>query len=316
MKLCLKCNITKDIIEFSLRKGKSYSYCKSCKKEQDGKDYLIRKLGSKENFTKNKSSLICWQKEKRDNTENEDRLLGFPFDLKARDFILNNEKFSSEHRKFIERYEWLGNTGFNVKWVFTARHEGKLAGVVLMAEPNTYQFEKEYEAIIQRGACSSWAPKNLNSMLVMFSCRWMIKNTTKRIFVAYSDPMAGEIGTIYQACNFDYLGNTFGTRENYKLQTGKKVTGKYFTRTASMKKWAKSLGIIWQKTWLKSNGFQNRNAIPLDIRKKLDDYAKMEKKKAIKSKAEPKGKYVLLLKAHKREAIEKKWTGKPYPKRK
>jgi hypothetical protein len=33
----------------------------------------------------------------------------------------------------------------------------------------------------------------------------------KPIIVAYSDPAGGEVGTIYQACNFRYTGMTNGT---------------------------------------------------------------------------------------------------------
>src|SRR5690606_17585806 len=146
-----------------------------------------------------------------------------------------------------------------------------------------------------RGASASWAPKNLNSRLVMYACKWMVKNTSKRVFVAYSDQKAGEIGTIYQACNFDYLGNKFGNKSLYKLPNGKKVGGRYFTRTASMKKWAKELNISWQVDWTKENGYQNIKNIPDNVRKQLLDYAKQMKNKCGIFQEQYKGKYVLIL---------------------
>ena len=184
-----------------------------------------------------------------------------------------------------------------------------------MAEPNMYQFGKDLEALIQRGACASWTPKNLGSRLVMFSCRWMVENTTKRIFVAYSDPEAGEIGTIYQACNFDYLGNKFGSNKNYVLPNGKHVGPRTFTRTGSMKKWAKQLGIKWEEHWSKPNGFQDINAIPKDIYAKLKAVATETRNKCKVVTKKPKGKYVLLLKRNNRERLEKLWVARPYPKR-
>lgn len=275
----------------------------------------LRPMWAIDNIKKGNRSDICWQKLQRDRLNEEDKQLGFRFDLKASQFDLQRESLTSEHTSFIQRYEWLGTIGFGVRQVFTARFEGKLAGVVMIAEPNGYQFDRSLEALIQRGACSSWAPKNLNSRLVMFACKWMVENTTKRIFVAYSDPDAGEIGTIYQACNFDYLGQNYGSSEYYLLPNGKKVTDRHFTRTSSMKKWAKELNIEWRPEWTKANGFQDTSNIPTEIKEKLIEHSKSKRKDLPKVKANAKGKYVLLLKRNKREQIEKTWIPVPYPKR-
>lgn len=244
---------------------------------------------------------ICHQKIRRDATEAEDRQLGFKFDLKASDFSLAQERMTSEHRLFIERYEWLGKVGWAVKWCFTARHEGKLAGVVLMSEPTMATKYKQYEALIQRGAASSWAPKNLNSMLVMFGCRWMVQNTGKRLFTCYSDPAAGEIGTIYQACNFMYLGRGFGIKKGILLPSGRLVSPREFTKTSYMKKWAKELGIEWQANWCKPNGYQDITAYPISIRTRLAARAKEEMAKYPIGKQASKGKYALILGKDKRE---------------
>ena len=96
---------------------------------------------------------------------------------------------------------------------FTATFKGQLAGVVVMATPNSFSNllgpdSRHQEKLISRGACISWSPKNLGSALVIFSVRCMAKHTAFRIFTAYSDTEARELGTIYQACNFIYLGQT------------------------------------------------------------------------------------------------------------
>jgi hypothetical protein len=262
---------------------------------------------------------VCHQKVRRDQTEDEDRALGHNFDLSASEFTLSDEKMTKEHIAFIERYEWLGKVGWAVKWCFAARYEGKLACVVLMSEPTMATRYKDYEALIQRGAASSWAPKNLNSRLVMFSCRWMVQNTAKRLFTCYSDPSAGEIGTIYQACNFMYLGQNWGVKSGAQLPSGKIVSNREFTKTSAMKKWAKELGILWQKEWCKPNGYQDIKAIPKNIKYALLLRAEEEAAKYPVVSQPAKGKYALILGRDKREhkSLQKLivFTTYPYPKR-
>lgn len=272
----------------------------------------LRPLWAEQNQSKLNKVVYCFQKLKRDITEYEDS--NYPKDLKVSDFTFNNEGFNPEHREFIEKYEWLGTIGFGIKWVFTARYNGILAGVIIMSQPNAYQFNKELECLIQRGACASWAPKNLNSAFLMFSCRWVVKNTEKRLFTAYSDPMAGEYGTIYQACNFDYLGQEYGSSKLYLLNTGKWVNARYFTRTNNIKKWAKILQIEWKPEWTNSKGFQDTKQIPKEVLKTLRTYGLNMMKSLPHKKIQAKGKYVLLLNYGKNK-IAKTWEPKPYPKR-
>ena len=263
---------------------------------------------------------VCHQKVRRDQTEAEDRAAGMPFGIEAGEFELQSEPFGAEHRRFITRYEWLGNVGFGVRWCFTARHTGLLACVVLMSEPTAYSsFGKDLEVLIQRGAAASWAPKNLNSRTLMFACRWMVENTTKRLFVAYSDSAANEIGTIYQACNFDYLGTGYGAKFLYRLEGGRSVGQRHFTCTAAMKRWARALGIEWLPEWTKPNGFQDIKRIPQEVRTRLMDYAYEQAAQYEKVYVPSKGKYALLLGRDRREQrqlnLRKSWTPKPYPKR-
>src|SRR5207302_1647154 len=59
-----------------------------------------------------------------------------------------------------------------------------------------------------RGASTHWAPKHAPSMLVGQALRRLKTRTGARVVVAYADPEAGEIGTIYQATNALYVGLT------------------------------------------------------------------------------------------------------------
>lgn len=268
----------------------------------------LRPFEARQNESKNNKMIKCWQKFKRDIHLQQDSEI-YPLDLKCSDFILSNEKFNPEHRQFIEKYEWLGTAGFGVKWVFTARWNGHLAGVVMLSEPAENQFG-ETEAYIQRGAASAWSPKNLNSKLVSFACKWMVKNTNKRIFTAYSDPEAGEIGTIYQACNFDYLGQKFGSKYSYVLNNGRKVSKRHFINASMFRKYAKELGITWNKEWVSSTGFLKYKEVP----KELKSHALSQIKAVKKVESVLKHKYVLLINYGKNK-IKKTWTSLPYPKR-
>lgn len=263
----------------------------------------LRPLWVKENRSKNNSIEVCWQKVLRDITLDEDIKSGLPLNLEVKDFTFQNESLSKEHIEFIEKYEWLGVIGVGITHVFTSRWNGHLSGVIMMGSPNQAHFGDQ-EVLIQRGAVSGWSPKNLNSSLLMFSCRWMIQNTNKRIFTAYSDPEAGEIGTIYQACNFDFLGYEFGAKTLFKLPSGKEVNRRYFTRAAFVKK------------------VLNKHDIPIPTSLKYNDLSseikrllKLEMSVCSKRIPRKKGKYALLLNYGK-DKLSKSWVTLKYPKRK
>ena len=133
---------------------------------------------------------FCWQYEIRQKNYIEDlatakltkkqvevlRVEDFEFE-----FIPKENKFKcKEIAQFIERHEWLGRMPNRPTHRFTASYQGKLAGVVVMATPNSFsnllgKENRDLEKLISRGACISWSPKNLGSALVMFSIRWIGK---------------------------------------------------------------------------------------------------------------------------------------------
>lgn len=179
------------------------------------------------------------------------------------------------------------------------------------------------EALVQRGACASWTPKNLGSRLIMFACRWMVANTNKRLFVAYADPEAGEYGTLYQACNWQYLGNKWGACE-FRAHPGYK-NGKTFTqhdlrRTGILKQWLRAQGIEAKPEYFKANGFKDLKAIPAEIKSAWYQWGTDLWRSARHVKTNlPKGKYCLILGTNRKEQedLEKrlKLPVHPYPKR-
>ena len=198
-----------------------------------------------------------------------------------------------EIKEFIKRHEWLGKMPIWATHRFTARlkKNGILAGVVVMATPNTFsnllgRENKGKEKLIARGASISWAPKNMGSWIIMNSIRWMVSNTEFRFFTAYSDPEARELGTIYQACNFIYLGQKFGTGKQF-LDPDNPSRGWFgsagFSDRSQIVRYAKRLGIEWQPEWYKMVGSKKNykkvdwSAIPDDVTLSLKQERKAHK---------------------------------------
>ncbi len=297
-------------------------------KEAIRKGIIIDLIKNKIN-SKNKTTFICHQYKKKLQWIDEDKKnIDFNHSsLKATSFTLSEEKFNNEMVQFIKKYEWLGTIGVIPKWCFTARYNNILAGVLFINEPTAYskilgKDTPKYEALIQRGATASWTPKNLGSRLIRFACNWMANNTSKRAFIGYADPKALEIGTIYQACGFDYLGNNFGSSYLYKhpsIKNNRTFSAQSLKRTSAFKKWCKNQGIISQKEWFKENGFKNMSTIPEGIKVQWNNWNKNILSEAQKFITERKHKYVLLIGENKRDKKKinklKNYVTKPYPKR-
>lgn len=212
----------------------------------------------------------------------------------------------SKLKQFIERHEWLGNLSqYTTHW-FGCYYGDVLAGVILFNMPNAFskmlgEDTKTLERLISRGACISWSPKNLASSFLMWCVNYMVKNTQYRLFTAYSDPTAKELGTIYQACNFYYLGQNSGTTTRYiNPYTKKVVSDRFFRQRTAYKKYAKELGIEWQKEWTHPTGM-NWGNIPSDIEIKLRDYSKYKQSISDKIEMPSKHKYAMVLGRSKKE---------------
>jgi hypothetical protein len=261
---------------------------------------------------------ICHQRLIRDQTKAQDiarlaPLLGDLAALKAAQFDLAAEPYALEHRRFIKRYEWLGTPGIGIKWCFAARCQGELGGVVLLSEP---YYPSAEDALIARGACAGWTPKNLGSRLVMFACRWMGANTGKRQFIAYADEEAGEVGQIYQACNFRFLGwkpSRYGLKPD-----GRRVSLQTFKRTSRMVPWLAEQGITLPAECFTDKGFLRWSRIPLDLKNRMREHIRRQKQ-AMQTVLVRRGKYLLVQGATPAETRRLNagvnLPAQPYPKR-
>tara|TARA_R110000824_G_scaffold175994_1_gene354793 strand:- start:6 stop:869 length:864 start_codon:yes stop_codon:yes gene_type:complete len=204
-------------------------------------------------------------------------------------------------KKIILEYEWLGTMG-TTQHHFGIYFDGHCAGVVCFGyfqAMNTnsgghpyapYIGEKysKYGIQLSRGACVHWAHPHSASKLISGSLQHM-KQKGYKYSIAFSDPMAGEIGTVYQATNWHYLG--FGKTIHYDIYYR---GGQLYMNDRDFYKKYKFCGKNKTENWLND---------------KPDLYLK---------KREPKGRYVKLL-GNKKENKEmmKHLKDKivPYPKR-
>ena len=275
----------------------------------------------------------CWQYDIRLNNLEEDlrsvRMSASEAELlKVSDFdfkFVDDPDEREEIREFIKRHEWLGNLSqYTTHW-FGCYYRGVLAGAILMNLPNAFskllgEDTPQLERLISRGACISWSPKNLASSFMMWSIKWMAVNTQYRLFTAYSDPSARELGTIYQACNFYYLGQSSGTTTRYiNPYSGKVVSDRFFRQRTAYKKYAGEMGIKWQKNWTHPTGI-NWSNIPDDVEKMLRQASKDKQASSEKIVMPSKHKYAIIMGRDRKETktLRKQFESRnktyPYPK--
>jgi len=233
-------------------------------------------------------------------------------------------------KEFIEKYEWLGKLPNRPTHRFVALYNGEIGAAIIMSTPNSFSKilgddTKDIEKLISRGANAYWTPKNISSALIMWSIKWMVNNTVFRLFSAYSDTEAKEIGIIYQACNFIYLGQDYGSDYLYfdlnKPNVGW-TTGRNYRKLSFYKKICKAHNINWDNNW-NSNYSILWDNIPSEISNMMSNTSKTIINNLIKRKSPKKHKYIYILGRNKgetkilyRKFIENnpKYTKLDYPK--
>lgn len=121
----------------------------------------------------------------------------------------------NEAKTFILNYEWLGNMGAS-KYCYGLYINGMLASSVCFSSPvspRAYSLllgEEYCNKVLQlsRGATAFWAPPWAASKIISYALKKVSSVSGVFVVVAYADPAAGEIGTVYQATNAKYVGLT------------------------------------------------------------------------------------------------------------
>lgn len=111
----------------------------------------------------------------------------------------------------IEQYEWMGRMPAIVSHCFGIYFDGALGGCVVYSPEygenlgiwDRYGWTGKI-VLLSRGACVHWAHPHAASKLIASSMRMLPAHL--EVVTATVDDLAGEVGTIYQACNFTYIG--------------------------------------------------------------------------------------------------------------
>jgi hypothetical protein len=137
-------------------------------------------------------------------------------------------------RGIIETYEWMKCLPAVVWHCYGIFFDGHLGGVVtygpeysenlgkvaretgkVAADWSKYGFEGKM-ILLSRGACTHWAHPHAGSKLIRGSMRLLPERF--EVVTATTDLAAGEIGTIYQACGFEYVGSMRQGNPNVKYK--------------------------------------------------------------------------------------------------
>jgi hypothetical protein len=126
-------------------------------------------------------------------------------------------------KDFILKYEWLGNMGTTAR-AFGLFFAEELAAVECFGHPGAEAIKnicgkENADAVywLARGANAHWAHAHSSSYLINAACRkfskpWKTREgremPPKFVFCATADSDAGEIGTVYQAAGWHYVGRT------------------------------------------------------------------------------------------------------------
>lgn len=236
---------------------------------------------------------VAWQKQLRDKYLAE----GVPpvphLDIKRAQVRRVSRRLAEQ---VILKYEWLGTMAM------TGIHYGLFfgqycAGVCCVAagggtggvnSHKLFGVQHDELATLARGACVHWSPPGANSKLVSWTCKLLSKETKLKVIIAYSDTDAGEIGTIYQACNWVCIG-----------------------RGSSTIQWVAPNGRIYDQKLAydlnRKNGFKHKRS----------DYTKALRDTGWKEQASnPKYRYVYVLDKSDKSLIDRvEHMRQPYPKR-
>lgn len=201
-------------------------------------------------------------------------------------------------KKIILEYEWLGTMGTCVKYCYGIFFDDVLAGAICFGDMglivcNGYglyvgEKYKKKGLILNRGACTWWAHEHSASKLISFGLSEISKKGYK-FCVAFSDPLAGEIGTVYQATNWYYLG--FKNDIHYDIyykESGKIYMGDrdFFTKYGfrgkfKIDEWLKDKPHLERKTRLSKGRYikllgnkQENKEMMIYLRDKIKQYPK------------------------------------------
>ena len=159
-------------------------------------------------------------------------------------------------RYIIEDYEWMGCMAACTSHSFGIFFDGACGGVVCFgpeysenlgvvareqgrkcADWSKYGYEGKM-ILLNRGACVHWAHPHAASKLITSAIKMLPPQY--KVITATVDDLAGEVGTIYQACNFHYVGSMRDGNSNVSSNKGDRnawlIDGKLYGSRAMRQK--------------------------------------------------------------------------------
>lgn len=168
------------------------------------------------------------------------------YDLSIQKSVVKEISFQ-QAKEVIKKYEWLGCMPVCVKHCYGMFFPSLIDDSWLLGGVTV--FSQEYAEnqgvwdkygytgkiiLLSRGVNLHFCPKNSNSHLIMESIKLLPQEY--KVITCTVDYLAGEVGTIYQACNFYYVGcmrkikQRDGFLLNGKLYGSRAIRQKYGTQ--------------------------------------------------------------------------------------
>ena len=127
--------------------------------------------------------------------------------------------------EIIHEYEWLGCLAA-VNWYYYGIFFDGVCGGVVCYGPEYIENLGKWDKygytgkiiLLSRGACVHWAHPHSASMLIRRSMQMLPERF--KVVTCTVDDLAGEVGTIYQACGFDYVGSMRDANPNVNSKKG------------------------------------------------------------------------------------------------
>lgn len=124
-------------------------------------------------------------------------------------------------KSIIEQYEYLHCLSA-VNWFYYGIFFDNICGGVVVFGPEYSENLGVWDKygytgkmiLLSRGVCVHWTPINTASKLITQAIKLLPDKY--KVITCTIDPLAGEIGTIYQACNFIYVGSMRENNPNIK----------------------------------------------------------------------------------------------------
>lgn len=141
-------------------------------------------------------------------------------------------------KRIIEQYEWLGKLAA-VNWFYYGIFFDGVCGGVVVYGPEYIENLGRWDKygytgkiiLLSRGACAFWAHPHSGSKLIRQSMKLLPPQF--KVITCTVDDLAGEVGTIYQACGFDYVGSMRDANPNVKSRKGDRMAWLLGTRIVS-----------------------------------------------------------------------------------